>query len=299
MYTGKWTDEETIKNILQSSRAPNATVKDEPLLIPASDPAQLEYSGLDNNVVVKQARSSMLFASAGLVLNGVVPVVFTSGALPIRGSVVLSSTTPLTNIFAEDFDYVVDYTSTTLRRTASGSTIVSGSTNFAWCLEWTVLVEGIDYVVNYEAGQISRIGGSSIAPGVTVYVDYSHALSIVSDAAIKECIQQAEGEMLLSIADKTMQSDALRSAATLYALSLIALSQATKILATADSTADERSKYFIQLSTEYRMRASAIFSYFAQDKTYLLGGGVIQNRFIGSREHSTISPTVSLRTRKR
>jgi len=295
MFTGKWTDEDTINALMQSTNVPSPTVYDEPLLITAAAPSQLQYSGVDMGLILKQRRTlapTLLTPT----LTGVVPQPITAGDRPIRGTVqcfigVIE--------YIEDYDFVVDYEVGTIRRTTPGCSIPSGSVVGTSCLEWTTLSEGVDYSVNYAAGQITRLAGSSIASGVYVYIDYSHAAILISSLAIREMIQQAEALMLQAIADPTTQNDLTRASASFLTMSLICLSQATKVLMIPESTAANRSKELIALASAYGVRADSTFLPLKKADATLSWGGLIQNRFASSRDHEIISPSLSPAWRRR
>jgi hypothetical protein len=295
MFTGKWTDEDTINALMQSSAVPSPSEFDEPVLITASAPTQLRYSGVDAGLILKQQRT-LTPTILGPTLAGIVPQPVTAGERPIRGTVQCF----IGGVeYIENYDFVVDYVAGTIRRTTPGSNIPSGSVVSTSCLEWTTLAEGVDYSVNYAAGQITRLAGSSIASGVYVSVDYSHAAILISSLAIREMIQQAEALMLQSIADPTLQNDLTRASASLLTMSLICLSQATKVLMIPESTAANRSKELIALASAYGTRADSTFLPLRKAMTSTSWGGIIQNRFAGSRENTLVSPSLTPGYRRR
>jgi hypothetical protein len=132
-----------------------------------------------------------------------------------------------------------------------------------------------------------------------VSVDYSHAAILISSLAIREMIQQAEALMLQSIADPTLQNDLTRASASLLTMSLICLSQATKVLMIPESTAANRSKELIALASAYGTRADSTFLPLRKAMASTSWGGIIQNRFAGSRENTLVSPSLSPGYRRR
>jgi hypothetical protein len=288
-FVGKYTDSDNIKAHLQSSEVEIPNVIDSKLELTGLDDCQLPNNNITGaSEVVKIIRSETLLNATAL-LVGTIPVAVTPYL--VRGSIHVTDTTGAT-YYVENRDFIIDYATGTIERASTGSTIPSGSTVIVWRLAYDVLIRNTDYRISYDAGTIARIAGTSIPDGATVYVDYSHGQSTITDDLIKRAIIEAEEFMSDKMSNTAATGEGLTMAANYYALSIIALSQAAKELKSRSNNSDDLAKVWNTLQESYLSRAIVAFKPFANTGD-LNPGGVMQNRYSRERSISRTSPSVT------
>jgi len=113
----------------------------------------------------------------------------------VPGSFVAASNTLLSTIYVEGVDFVVDYAAGKIKR-VTGTSIPDEGTVYVWYQFYTVQARGTDYSIDYEAGTVVRLAGSGIADGSQVWVDYKISAVTLTDNLISQAIVEAEGKIL-------------------------------------------------------------------------------------------------------
>lgn len=300
-YIGRWTDSDKIKAHLQSSEIERPTIYDEQLILDSLSPGQLDHNNITDDSEVVKIRTTDILTHTTKILVGTVAQLLSQYIVPgFKGSVFAGSDAIMTVSYVEGKDFVVDYTTGLVKRASTGSAITSGSTVHFWYIPYTIMTKNVDYSIDYDQGQISRIAGTSIPDGAVVAVDYSHSQSTITDALIKEAIIEAEDFMYDRMTSPEASVDAgLSTSATYYTLSVIALSQSLKELKRQSSDSDSIAKQWIALQETYVLRAASVFKKYSKTIDLNLGGSVINNRYPRSREVSRTNPSITATTRYR
>ena len=195
-----WTDSATVKKHIMQSDIADGEVENEEHTLRGTDSEQL------NSTLILNDSEEVKTIDLGE------PYAF--GALTLTsynlatlghsdlapGSVVVADGVHRTTVYVEGVDYVVDYEAGKIRR-AVGTSIPSGSDVYVWYLYFTVHVKDTDYTIDSEAGTVARINGGGIADGGIVYVDYQSSASTVTDSLIAEAITEAEDKILRRLSD--------------------------------------------------------------------------------------------------
>lgn len=296
------TDKQTIKTLLQIQSVAVPDQFDAELKLSAYDAGQLPHANIiENSDVVKIIQAAAYTEVKNpLTLNTAIAIPLTYQKI-LKGSFFAENAVTLAPLI-ENYDYVVDYYSGTIMLATPNGSIPSGTTVNAYYTPFTVMTRSDDYSIEISSGIITRRAGTRIPDQAVVYVDYAISGQSVSDASIDQAITQAEAyiQSILSVNYSTYSSsEHLKSAATFFAMELIALSQAFRELSEArDSESDARAKQWQSLSEKFADTARLHVSKFASVLN-LSVGGVLQNRFSGSRTHQIESPSIPLSRRRK
>jgi len=196
-----WTDSNTVKKHLLQSEVPTEQVENEEHTLWGTEPVQL--------------RSALISAGSEEVKTIALSAPYSQGGLMLTGynwasfdhqdlvpeSVVAAFDPHRTTIYREGVDYVVDYEKGQVRR-APGSAIGDGDVVYFWCQYFTIHLKDTDYTIDYGSGLLARIEGGGIASGGIVYVDYTTTASTVPDALIEEAITEAEDKILTRLSEE-------------------------------------------------------------------------------------------------
>ncbi len=291
-----------IKKHLQlfDNEVPN--IFNERILLSATNKTQLANVNIDvGSETVKALLQVTPTQEAAVILTGTTFVSLANALIAID-TVLVAKDSNLSVVYAENLDYVVDYTAGKIART-TGSTISNPQTVFIAYNNFTSFVKDTDYNIDFDAGQINRTSGSAIKDESYAFIDYANTGSTITDDIINQAILEAEAFMVerLKATFTTSSSDqGLKTSATYFSLAIIALSQAVKEgnrLAREDSA---------QISQQWRLLHDRYFNFAVEHfQKFSLSairavGGVIQNRLgRASRGHQLIaSPPVSIRQRR-
>lgn len=297
-YCGKWTDSDVIKAHLQGLDVTIPDVFDCRVILNGLNESQLPGTNIgENSEVVKIQRTETPDVTTIILTGSVETVVY---PFLVKDELVVASDAIMTTVYVENRDYIVDYTSGTIRRASTGSTIVSGASVYVWYVAYEVTMKDIDYRVNYDDGTIRRIGGTTIPEGAEVFVDYRTGTETVTDALIERAIIEAETFMYDRLDNpEVIENASIVSAANYYALAIICLSMAIKELKTRTATADTLSKQWRDLADLYQAKGNDAFRAHAIKGVALEAGGAIQNRAVKERTRIKTSPTLTGGTRTR
>lgn len=292
-----FTERETLQKLIQSRTVTIPNVKNERLRLVEFDAAQLEHASIDAlSEAVKILRVNEPHADTGnpITLNTGVPVTLDYQKV-VWDSVVVADSLALTTVYVENDDYVIDYDNGTIERASVGSAIADGGTVYVWYLYYTTLVRGNDYNIDNDYGTINRRAGTTIPDGATVWVDYSHSEATVTDDAIDEAVRQSEHfitSRLKSGYDNLSDDEGLKTAATNFAMSILCHAMAFKELNNARvDEADALAGRWMNLAGDYGAMAWGQFSKYL-NVNRLDYGGMVQNRYSGTRTRRKESPTV-------
>lgn len=302
-----WTDLDTVKKHLQTITVPNANVENERHVLSGVVDSQMQFTNVDTGteeVKICQIVAPYQDALSPITLTGTVEVNLTFPEI-VWESVVVASDQHLTTVFAENFDYIIDYDAGTIKRTDTGSSIPSGSTVYVWYLYFHVFTKNVDYLIDYSAGQIRRIAtgsGGTIPDGATVFIDYSHSQTTPADDLISQAITEAESWMLCRLDPNyscTSSDQGLTDAATFFALAIINLGESQRMLALNLEESSAISNRHHELATRYNAMGLSSFQCFSRALA-LEFGGIIQNRNSGpGYDRNLQSPTVNPRYRRK
>ncbi len=262
-----WTDSATVKKHIMQSDIADGSVENEEHTLRGTDSEQLHSTLiLDDSEEVKTIDLAEPYSLGSLTLTNYNPASLDHSDIA-PGSVVVASNVHRSTVYVEGVDYVVDYEAGKIRR-AVGSAIPSGSSVYVWYLYFTVHVKDTDYTIDYEAGTIARINGGGIADGGIVYVDYQSSASTVTDSLISEAITEAEDKILRRLSDSydaSSTDQGLKTGASELAISIICNSKAMDIMnRSRDSSADDMSGQWREISLRYEKQAWNTLSYFLQ-----------------------------------
>ena len=113
----------------------------------------------------------------------------------IPDTVVAASDSSLGIIYIENVDYHVDYDSGQITRIASG-TIPQGAAVSVWYLYYRVYEKGVEYDIDYQRGRIKRRSGGAVESGQWVYADYTAEYGSLDDDAIANAVSEANSRIL-------------------------------------------------------------------------------------------------------
>jgi len=108
----------------------------------------------------------------------------------IQDTVVAAGDSSLGTIYLENVDYHVDYDSGEITRLAGGA-IPSGATVSVWYLYYRVYEKGVDYDIDYRRGRVKRITSGALESGQSILADYTAEYGALDDDAIKNAISEA------------------------------------------------------------------------------------------------------------
>jgi hypothetical protein len=302
-----WTSLAIVKKHLQSSLVPPPDVFDEEVILVGTDDSQLLNTNIDvasESLKILQVLDDVVEIMT-LVAN--IPALFTYPRIK-RDSLSCEKSAPGPTVFyVPEADFVLEQGRTgfpaSIARASIGSSMPDPETVRVFYLPYTVLTPVNDYIIDYDNGLLRRAAGTTIPDGAHVFIDYSHAMASITDTLISEAILEAEAFMLDKSPSLNPLSTAqnLISAATYYALSIICLSQAGKLMtSTKTSDTDNIAEQWMALHKQYGAVAAQYFSKSVKCPLIdLYPGGVINNRYTSTRTHEIQIPSISVATRRR
>jgi hypothetical protein len=113
----------------------------------------------------------------------------------IQDTVVTASDSSLGIIFVENVDYHIDYDTGEITRLAGGS-IPQGASVTIWYLYYRVYEKGIDYDLDYSRGRIRRISSGAIESNQMILADYMAEYGALDDDAIVNAISEANSRII-------------------------------------------------------------------------------------------------------
>ena len=195
-----WTDTTTIKKHLMQSDVAIGTVENEQHTLWAEDEVQLHSAVITESSEAIKTIDLNQPYAESSKILNGTSWRSLSHAEITPGSMVVADDAIRSNIYIEGTDYVIDYDAGNIRRVSGGS-ISDGGTVYIWYLYYTVHTKDSDYTIDYTDGALARIAGGGIADGGIVYADYTTTASTIPDALISEAITEAEDKILARLAD--------------------------------------------------------------------------------------------------
>ena len=195
-----WTDITTVKKHLMQSDVAIGTVENEEHTLWGTDAVQL------HSAVITAASEKIKTIDLNQPYEESAKILngtswrSLSHAEITPGSIVVADDAIRSEVYIEGTDYVIDYDEGQIRRIAGGS-IADGGTVYIWYIYFRIHTKDTDYTIDYTDGKLTRIAGGGIADGGIVYADYTSTASTVPDALITQAITEAEDKILARLAD--------------------------------------------------------------------------------------------------
>ncbi len=123
----------------------------------------------------------------------------------ITDSVVAASDQSLTTIYRENIDYIIDYNAGTISRIEAGG-IQSGKEVSVWYYHFRLYQKDVDYAVDYASGKITKLPGGELDAGQMVWVDYEVEAGIFSEEMISRSVEEAHTIVCANIAVEYLES---------------------------------------------------------------------------------------------
>lgn len=127
----------------------------------------------------------------------------------MRDSIVVASDSSLGQVYKENLDYTVDYNDGELSRISSGD-ISAGAEVSVWYMPYRVYARGTDFSINYTNGEIMRLSSGNLKTGQLVYIDYISEYSELDEQTITNAINEAN-EQILNYIDSVFSSSSDKS----------------------------------------------------------------------------------------
>ncbi len=116
----------------------------------------------------------------------------------ICDTVVAASDSSLGTLYIENVDFNLNYDSGEFTRILSGS-IPQGAEVAVWYLYYRVYEKGVDYSIDYQKGQLKRLTSGAIESGQWVDVDYTAEYDSLDDSSIENAISEANNQVIAFI----------------------------------------------------------------------------------------------------
>lgn len=113
----------------------------------------------------------------------------------LTGSVSVAPDTQPSEFYVEGEDYSVDHEAGNIRRIDGGG-IASGDTVYVWYIPLTVYEEDTDYELDYAEGEIVHLPEGSLPIPARLLVDYRTTGAGVTDSLVSQAITEAEDKIL-------------------------------------------------------------------------------------------------------
>ncbi len=224
-----YTSVETVRRYLTDRAIPGPVVIDQRLVLRGFELVEFCNGSVEaDSLVVKSVRQTRPSRAEVALSGGSAPI----GSGPIvSGSVVVATDSSLRTVYAENVDYIVDYTAGRMNLKAGGA-IVPSAVVTVWFQPFAVLAEGDDYSLHGDIGCIRRLADGSIADGETVWLDYEARQASFDEDLVASAVAEANGTIENEI-DPSGDFGAdprLQAAATARALAIIGRAAAMRAL---------------------------------------------------------------------
>jgi len=130
----------------------------------------------------------------------------------VPDTVVLAADSSLGIIYTENVDYHVNYDAGQISRITSG-TIPAGANAVAWYTHFRLYRRGVDYEIDYQHGRLRRKSSGEIESGQRLLVDYASEFGGLDDESMDNAIAEADDQILAFI-DETHRDSTDRSLVT-------------------------------------------------------------------------------------
>ncbi len=266
-----FTNIELVRKHLQESIRVSGEVENYLLKLSGTETVRLPNAGLVDDSEIIKGKTQVTPHRESFVLADVAHSLTRSELTP--ESVVLAKDDSLSEIYAENIDYTVDYSDGKITRIATGA-IESGQSVTAWYGAFTVYTRQTDYQVSYRDGELTRIESGSIGDGQLLWIDYRIESSVFSDDAIFNAIVEASAQLDCQI-DQAIAGDAssiLTVAETYLTVSLLAQIRALEVLQSSSLADRSRiSASLLEISNRYRESFAELIKPYRSRKPTLAG----------------------------
>jgi hypothetical protein len=268
-----YTNIELVRKHLQESVRSEGEVENHRIKFDGVEAVVLPHAGLIASSERVKGKEQVVPVMESVVLYDESKSLNESALLP--DSVVAAKDGSLTEIYAENVDFVVDYSSGTITRIADGN-IESGQSVAVWYYYFTLYSKDEDYLISYQNGEVTRQEDSNIADGQIVWIDYEIESGLFADDVITNAIIEASTQLDDRI-DSSAVDDAtsvLTIAETYLTVSILTQIRALEIIQSSALSASSRgglSLQLLEISNRYRHEYDDIIKPFLKTGSRLSG----------------------------
>lgn len=268
-----YTNIELVRKHLQESVRTEGKVENHRVILSGVETVVLPHAGLIAGSERVKGKEQIAPARESVVLYDEPKSLSKSALLP--DSVVAAKDSSLTEIYAENVDFVVDYASGTITRMADGN-IESGQSVTIWYYYFTLYSKDEDYLISYQNGEVTRLEDGNIADGQIVWIDYEIESGLFADDVITNAIIEASTQLEDRI-DSNVVDDAtsvLTIAETYLTVSILTQIRALEIIQSSALSASSRaglSSQLLEISNRYRQEYDDIIKPFLKTGSRLSG----------------------------
>ncbi len=180
----------------------------------------------------------------------------------VRGSVVVASDSSLGTVYAENVDYVIDYSLGDLV-IKEGSALVTGQSVTVWYQGYFVYSAGSDYQLDADEGRIKILSAGNIASGETVLLDYAPVCKSFNEEILGTAVLEANALVEQEVdPDGQFGADPLLQAGATYrALEIICRASAVGELSSLRGE-DRAALAWMKLAETYAARSDQLLRSF-------------------------------------
>lgn len=268
-----YTNIELVRKHLQESVRTEGKVENHRVILSGVETVVFPHAGLIAGSERVKGKEQIAPARESVVLYDEPKSLSKSALLP--DSVVAAKDSSLTEIYAENVDFVVDYASGTITRMADGN-IASGQSVTIWYYYFTLYSKDEDYLISYQNGEVTRLEDGNIADGQIVWIDYEIESGLFADDVITNAIIEASTQLEDRI-DSNVVDDAtsvLTIAETYLTVSILTQIRALEIIQSSALSASSRaglSSQLLEISNRYRQEYDDIIKPFLKTGSRLSG----------------------------
>lgn len=268
-----YTNIELVRKHLQESVRTEGKVENHRVILSGVETVVFPHAGLIAGSERVKGKEQIAPARESVVLYDEPKSLSKSALLP--DSVVAAKDSSLTEIYAENVDFVVDYASGTITRMADGN-IESGQSVTLWYYYFTLYSKDEDYLISYQNGEVTRLEDGNIADGQIVWIDYEIESGLFADDVITNAIIEASTQLEDRI-DSNVVDDAtsvLTIAETYLTVSILTQIRALEIIQSSALSASSRaglSSQLLEISNRYRQEYDDIIKPFLKTGSRLSG----------------------------
>lgn len=268
-----YTNIELVRKHLQESVRTEGKVENHRVILSGVETVVFPHAGLIAGSERVKGKEQIAPARESVVLYDEPKSLSKSALLP--DSVVAAKDSSLTEIYAENVDFVVDYASGTITRMADGN-IESGQSVTIWYYYFTLYSKDEDYLISYQNGEVTRLEDGNIADGQIVWIDYEIESGLFADDVITNAIIEASTQLEDRI-DSNVVDDAtsvLTIAETYLTVSILTQIRALEIIQSSALSASSRaglSSQLLEISNRYRQEYDDIIKPFLKTGSRLSG----------------------------
>ncbi|MBD3233466.1 MAG: hypothetical protein GF315_07045 [candidate division Zixibacteria bacterium] len=268
-----------VKKHLVDYRLGTKNIEDESIIIPTSDPVNLQFGNIreDSEKVKAKELSSPLIEEPTFNQND--QIILSHPEL-IYDTVVVASNSSMSVLYTENLDYSVDYNNGIITRIPSGQ-IPQLAEVTVWYLYYKIYSEGVDYKINYTNGEITRLETGELEPNQMLLVDYVSLYGNIVDEAISNAIDEANAKVLAMIdpAYQGSTDQALITAETYMTLAIISRIKAIEAAGRPENTASGyRGDFWLALSKSYAAEAIQLLEPYSRTMSTLMPPALAKSR---------------------